>query len=297
MYRTLDGSDPFGDHFPVDGYGPNYLAIVFPQDDSTLSALFIRRTGDRGLAAVQNNEAFDTVVAMIPTLATWTDPQRFTPITDVFKGGLLTNLYRRQVRDGTPSGVIFVGDAVCTTSPVAGRGGAIGLQQVEALVRLLDTCSVDEARDNFERWCDENVKPWFDDHVHWDDSLMRRWAGEDIDIDGPLSSDLICAAAHEEPDLAPVAMAFGGMMVPPAALRDLEEPAREKLRSGWRPAVAGPTREELIAAWSAPACRNSATRSAIADSSPHTTSASTRRSDPPSCRSDSSNPDRSQLPV
>lgn len=246
MYRALDGEDPFeGNHFPRGAMADGYLTIVFPQDDATHSALVVRATHDRDFAKVQSNDVFDRAASLIPNLAKWTDPDRFAPITDVMKGGLLTNLYRGQ---GGPSGLFFVGDAVSTTSPMAGRGGVVGLGQVAALMPLLDALGVDDARDGFEVYCTENVRPWYEDHVQWDASMLSRWAGEEIDIEGPLSSDLICAAAAEAPDIADVAEGFAAMLVMPAQLHSVEERAREVLRTGWRPPLQGPSRAELLAA-------------------------------------------------
>jgi 2-polyprenyl-6-methoxyphenol hydroxylase-like FAD-dependent oxidoreductase len=245
MYRTVDGTDPFGgDWFPRGAMADGYLTIVFPQDDATHSALIVRATGDRELAKVQTNDAFDRAAAVIPNLATWTDPARFTPITDVLKGGLLTNLYRGQ---GGPSGLFFVGDAVSTTSPMAGRGGVVGLGQVAALMPLLDTLDADAARVAFDAYCTEQVRPWYEDHVQWDASMLARWAGQDIDVEAPLSSDVICAAAAEAPEIAEVAGGFGAMLLMPQQLHEVEERAREVLRTGWRPPVQSPSRAELLA--------------------------------------------------
>lgn len=61
------------------------------------------------------------------------------------------------------------------------------------------------------------------DHVEWDATLLARFAGEDIDVEAHLPSDVIC-------DAAAVA----------------QEQVRDLLRSGWRPPWAGPTRDELV---------------------------------------------------
>ena len=34
----------------------------------------------------------------------------------------------------------------------------------------------------FDRWCTEWIKPWFDDHLSWDADQVRQWSGEDIDL-------------------------------------------------------------------------------------------------------------------
>ena len=63
------------------------------------------------------------------------------PITPVLAGGRLYNNYRGQLDDsGRPvlPGLISVGDSVCTTTPLAGRGVALAFMQARQLVRMLD---------------------------------------------------------------------------------------------------------------------------------------------------------------
>ena len=245
MYRFADGIDAFPQHFPMGAMGPGYQTIAFPQDDATLSALIIRGSGDKELAGLRDNDAYDRVASAIPNLARWTDPASFVPITDVMMGGLLTNTYRGQVVDGAPSGLLFVGDAVATTNPSAGRGVALGLLQAAALLRLLDDHEPDEARDLFAAWCDEQVKPWYDDHVHNDSWLERRFHGEELDYDAPLPSDLICDASAEDPSIEEAVGAFRSMMAQPSVLRPFEERARAVYQRGWRMPLEGPTRSEV----------------------------------------------------
>ena len=68
----------------------------------------------------------------IPQLAEWIDPARSQPITPVLPGGRMYNSYRGQL-DGSGKpvlpGLISVGDAVCTTTPLAGRGVTLALMQ------------------------------------------------------------------------------------------------------------------------------------------------------------------------
>jgi len=98
----------------------------------------------------------------------------------------------------------------------------------------------------FEAWCDEHIKPWYEDHLHWDATLLHRFRGEDIDLDAQIPSDVICAAADVDPAIMPAAGPYMGMMAPPSILRSVEERARAVLRTGWRPPLGeGPTRDEL----------------------------------------------------
>ncbi len=250
MYRAREGVDPPSSALPMGAMHRGYLTIVFPQDDKTLSALFVRPSEDN-LAELRRNECFETAARHVPNLAPWTDQDRFEPITDVMAGSGLSNTYRGQLDDAgraAVAGLFYVGDAVCTTNPAAGRGVSLGLRQAAELVRLLSSAEHDyrAIAEQFDRWCSEHIRPWYEDHVYWDATLLARLNGRDIDIGAPLASDVICAAAGQDPSMMPVVGPFMGMLVPPGALKAVEEKARAVLRTGWRPTwAAGPTGEEL----------------------------------------------------
>ena len=190
---------------PMGALYKGYQAMVFPQDDRTLSALVVRPTAAHQLARLASQRVLRCRRACTSRLlAPWTDPERFDPITDVLAGSGLSNTYRGQP-DGRAgaAGLFFVGDAVCTTNPAAGRGVSLGLRQAAELVRLLGYHGRDyrSTSEQFESWCAEQIRPWYDDHVYWDSSLLARLRGEDIDIEGALPSDVICAAAQVDPSI------------------------------------------------------------------------------------------------
>lgn len=251
MYRARPGAEaPTGG--PMGALYRGYLAIVFPQDDRTLSTLLVRASTDDRLALLRHQDCFDAVAALVPRLAPWTDPARVTPITGVLAGGGLTNSYRGQLdtRGRVPvSGLFFVGDAVCTTNPAAGRGVALGLGQARALIGMLGGARADhrEVAHRFDAWCTAMIRPWFEDHVYWDASLLRRFRGEDIDPDARIPSDVVCAAAAVDPTIWPAAAPYLGMLALPSVLDGApREKARALLRTGWRPPIDdGPTRDEL----------------------------------------------------
>jgi 2-polyprenyl-6-methoxyphenol hydroxylase-like FAD-dependent oxidoreductase len=245
MYRAKPGVEMPGP-FPLGELQDGYLTIVFAQDDRTTSALVVRATDDHGLAALRHEPAWDAAVQLVPFLRPWTDPEGWDPITPVMNGGLLTNTFRSQLgADGRPvaRGVLFVGDAVATTNPSAGRGVSLGLRQVQALLDVLDD---PDASLLLDAWCTAQIRPWYEDHVFWDATLLRRMAGEDVDVEGRLPSDVICAAAQQDPSMMPVVGPFQGMMTLPTSLAAVEDQARAVLRTGWRPPLGkGPDRTEL----------------------------------------------------
>ncbi|HXW79708.1 MAG TPA: FAD-dependent oxidoreductase [Acidimicrobiales bacterium] len=257
MYRARDGVEPPYSAFPMNALYQGYQAMVFPQDNRTLSALIVRPTAAHQLAPLRRVEYFETAARHIPLLAPWTDLAQFEPITDVLAGCGLSNAYRGQLgghSGAAAAGLFFVGDSVCTTNPAAGRGVSLGLRQGAELTRLLNASGQgrDHRRDylgvsqEFGSWCAENIRPWYDDHVYWDATLLARLRGDDIDLDAPIPSDVICAAAGVDPSIWGVAAPYLMMQLPPTALRAVEDRARAVLRTGWRPPFAeGPSGDEL----------------------------------------------------
>jgi 2-polyprenyl-6-methoxyphenol hydroxylase-like FAD-dependent oxidoreductase len=253
QYQLLPGAQngPMNSPIGMVTIYPGYMAIVFIHDNQTFSTLIARASTDRQMAALRFQEVFEAASRAIPSLAAWTEPNRSRPITPVLPGGRLYNTYRTQFNDAgkiAMNGLIFVGDAVCTTNPSVGRGIATSLMQAQRLLRLLDehqrdfiSCSLE-----FDHWCAENIKPWFSDHVYWDAELIRRWSGHDVDLTRSLPSDLIMAATEVDPDMLKIVGPYMAMVALPATLAAVEPRAREIYASGWRPPVPeGPTRDEL----------------------------------------------------
>jgi hypothetical protein len=134
-----------------------------------------------------------------------------------------------------------------TTTPTFGRG-VTTLLQATHLLKLIDEHGAGAAAvgESFDAWCAEQIRPWVDDHVHMDESTRRRWAGQPVDLDQPLPSDLILAAAAKDPRIGAAAPGYSSMTALPASLRTAEPLARAVYAVGWRPPFApGPTRDEL----------------------------------------------------
>lgn len=254
QYQLLPGAEigPTNAPFGMVAVYPGYLTVVFIHDNRTFSTLIARASTDRQLLALRFTEVFEAASKAIPSLAAWTAPGRSWPITPVLPGARLHNTYRTQLNDAGQialHGLIFAGDAVCTTNPALGRGIATSLMQAQRLLALLDehrrdfvSCSLE-----FDRWCTDNIKPWYCDHVYWDAELIRRWSGHDVDLTKPLPSDLIMAATAADPEIGKVVGPYMAMQALPASLATVEPRAREIYASGWRPPVPdGPTRDELV---------------------------------------------------
>lgn len=261
-YQLLDGAStpPMTNVIAWQGDYDGYQVIVFLHERGIFSTLIVRNTSDRTLVPLRHNAAFDAAARAIPGLAAWTDPGVSRPLTDVLPGGPLLNVYRSQRRaDGELAlpGLVFVGDAVCTTTPNFGRGITTCYQQAAELLRLIDIHAGDGQAigEEFDTWCEVRMRPWVEDHVRMDRAQADRWAGEDIDLTCRLPSDLIMAAAQVDPSIAQVFGPFLTMDGLPSCLDPVEPKAKAVYETGWRPAFApGPTRRELaeIAAAAAP---------------------------------------------
>ena len=228
-----------------------YQAIIFLHEYGIFSVLLVRPTADPVLSQLRHEAAFSAACQAIPGLADWVDPARSRPITPVLPGGPLLNAYRGQTRpDGHLAlpGLVFVGDAVATTTPTFGRGITTTVLQAQQLLQLIDEhgTDTDAIGESFDAWCTEQIKPWVDDHVLMDDATQRRWAGKDVDLRQPLPSDLILAAAEADPSIRAAAIGYLRMTALPSSLRAVEPRARALYANGWRPSPApGPSRSEL----------------------------------------------------
>lgn len=257
QFRAKPGVETPGWGMPSAATYDGYLVIVFPQDAGTITALIVRPTADTRLLELRHNRAFEAAAAAVPLLAVWTHPDRWEPITDVLSGSNLTNAYRgHRAADGSVTpGLLFVGDSVCTTNPAAGRGVALGMSQARTMVQLLDEHGNDLARvaEELDDWCTVNIKPWYDDHVYWDETLLRRFDGQDLDLDARIPSDVVCECAQVDPSIMAAAGPYLGMMALPQIMDTVQDKARAVLATGWRPAyAAGPTRDELAELIGAP---------------------------------------------
>ena len=253
QYRLRDDASPGPVNSPV-GLSLSfdaYFAVMFLHDDRTFSVTITHDGTDPRIRRLRFTPVFEEAVRAIPQLAPWIDARRSHPITPVLPGGQLYNSYRGQLDGrGRPvlPGLISVGDAVCTTTPLAGRGVSLALAQARALVGSLGggALDIDSATIAFDHWCTANIRPWFEDHMWCDSARMRRWSGVDIDPTGALPSDLVVAAAAADPSLRAAVAPYDAMLALPASLDAVQARARAIYAGGWRPAPAtGPTRDEL----------------------------------------------------
>ena len=252
QYRLREGAGPGPMTNPLAWQGDHegYQTLVFLHERGHFSVLLVRPTADAALKDLRHTAAFEAACRAIPALAAWTDPDRAEPVTDVLPGGPLRNAYRgqrtREGRSCTP-GLVSIGDAVATTTPIFGRGVTTTFVQVLRLLALLDAASDPElVGEPFDDWCAETMLPWVADHVAMDTDVVRRWEGGDVDLTRRLPSDLILAAADRDPAIAAGTGGYLAMLELPSSLDPVEPLARAVYQTGWRaPFTPGPSRAEL----------------------------------------------------
>jgi hypothetical protein len=189
------------------------------------------------------------------------------PITDVFPMGGLHNTLRRLVVDGTPvaTGLLAIGDSVCTTNPTLGRGLALALAGAADLADTLGAHGGDPAAQALamDRLVAAHVAPFYQDQAAIDAArlaMMRHTIfGEPVpappaDAHRVSYSQLRVAGCYD-PFAFRAFWKINGMVCPPEAV--YTDPrvvacTREALsRHGSGPPVAQPTRAQLLAALAA----------------------------------------------
>ncbi len=248
LYQLRPGAEPG----PRNG-GPGYvsmhegfLLLIFEHDAGTFTVLLVRLSSDRELAALRDEVAFEAALKLLPAASAWTDSARAYPIDQVRAGAGLVNQYRRQSR--TTRRLLAVGDAVCTTNPAGARGLSLGLLHAAALADIVTGSPEPAWAAQVDRWGDENLLPWYIDHMVTDAALRRRWSGQAPDLDAPIPSDLVAAAAVERPEFMARVGPYFAMLAHPGTLDPLRAQVRQMLIDGWRPApLPGPDRQDLVA--------------------------------------------------
>ncbi|MDN4163395.1 FAD-dependent oxidoreductase [Nocardioides abyssi] len=247
-YQLLPGAEPGPMSNPLGAFSgyDGYQVLLFLHEAGHFSVLFVCPTADDALKPLRLDAVFDAACRAVPALAAWTDPERARPTGPVMVGGALRNVYRSQ---RPLAGLVSVGDAVATTTPTRGRGIAMAFTQVDTLLRLLDEgADPTPLAEPFGAWCDEQVRPWVEDHIAIDTDAVARWQGAELDLARPLTTERICEAAQVEPRINEHAGPYFAMTALPSCPAPAEPLARAVYETGWRaPYADGPGRDELVA--------------------------------------------------
>ncbi|GAA4790283.1 FAD-dependent oxidoreductase [Actinomycetospora chlora] len=144
-----------------------FLIGIWAGDNRTAQIVLAPLASDRRFRTAHEPEVFERTVRTVPYYAAWLDV--LDPISDVAVMGGLHNTFRRLVVDGRPvaTGLLAVGDAVCTTNPTFGRGIGVALRTIGDLAEVLaehpdDPMAASLAMD---RAVVEHVRPWYLDQA------------------------------------------------------------------------------------------------------------------------------------
>jgi hypothetical protein len=240
-----------------------FLAGKWGADNGAVQLVVAPLAADRRFRSVRDPGVFTAVLRTVSAYAAWLDVM--DPITDVFPMGGLHNTLRRLVVDGTPvaTGLLAIGDSVCTTNPTLGRGLALALTGAAGLADALAGHGDDPAAQALalDRLVAAHVAPFYHDQAAIDAARLAMMRHTVFGAPAPASPSA-AADRVSYPQLRvagcydPVAFrAFwtvNGMVCPPDEV--YTDPhvvacTREALaRHGSGPPVAQPTRAQLLAA-------------------------------------------------
>ena len=255
------------DHFELpDGHwllGPRgdlgYMGFsTFPGDNRTFAALLAVPPGRPSLRALKEASVFEAVVAQIPAMRQWVNPEGVLPITDVLPMAGLRNTLR-DFPYALATGLFPIGDSICHSDPVLGLGLSIALLQSVELVDAINKHSdLDAAAAAYQERTDPLIRERFDYATQLDDQRQRMWNGEPIDFtskDGAYALFSLVAggvAAFKDPEIFRIIARRNGLL---DSLRVLDDDLimQNRIEEIFRTAATaprppnGPTRDELEA--------------------------------------------------
>ena len=240
-----------------------FLAGKWGGDNGAVQLVVAPLAADRRFKTARDPGVFTAVLRTVPLYAAWLDVM--DPITDVFPMGGLHNTLRRLVVDGTPvaTGVVAIGDSVCTTNPTLGRGLALALTGAADLADTVARYGDDPAALALalDRLIVDHVAPFYQDQAAIDAArlaMMRHTIFGDprpppeATGDGRVSYPQLRVAGCYDPVAFRAFWKINGMVCPPEDV--YTDPrvvacTRDALsRHGGGPPVDQPTREQLLAA-------------------------------------------------
>ncbi|HLK86176.1 MAG TPA: hypothetical protein VKT27_06665 [Candidatus Binataceae bacterium] len=240
---------------------------IWGADNGTMQLAVVPLAADHRFKTLRHARVFEAVMRTIPTYAAWLDV--LEPITEVFPMGAVNNTMRRLVVDGEPAitGLIAIGDSVCTTNPTLGRGLTLALTGVTDLVDVLDRHG-EEPRAQaiaFDELVGRHILPYYEDQAATDAArlaiLKHRIFGAPLppappEVAGRVTFEQLRTAALFDPTIFRAFWKVMGMISPPDEV--YADPmvvalTQDVLRHhGSRPPIAQPSRAELLAALATP---------------------------------------------
>jgi 2-polyprenyl-6-methoxyphenol hydroxylase-like FAD-dependent oxidoreductase len=240
-----------------------FTAGIWAGDHDTMQVVVAPLAADHRFRCVRGAERFTAVLATVPYFADWLAV--LDPITDVFPMGGLHNTLRRLVVHGRPvvTGLLAVGDSVCTTNPTLGRGLAVAARGAVDLVEALDAHPDDPYAQGMamDAAVTSHVAPHYADQAEVDAARLAALrhtvlgaappAPPDDDPGRVTFAQVRAAASYDPMAFRAMWMLMGTLSEPERLYRDPELVSRVRdtlARHRPVPAVAPPDRDRLHAA-------------------------------------------------
>jgi 2-polyprenyl-6-methoxyphenol hydroxylase-like FAD-dependent oxidoreductase len=218
---------------------------------------------DHRFKTLRHTDVFTAVLRTIPFFAAWLDA--LDPITEIFIMGAVHNTMRRFVVEGSPviTGLVAVGDSVCTTNPTLGRGLALALGGAVDLLRVIERHPDDRRAQvlAMDSCVCHHVLPFYQDQVKIDRARLamlehiifnRPCPAPAFRVSDRVTFEQLRTAALFDPIVFRAFWRVMGMIIQPEKVYvDPEVVARTHAvldQHGSGPLVIQPTREQLVAA-------------------------------------------------
>mgnify|MGYP001566617826 CR=1 FL=1 len=234
-----------------------YMAFAtFPGDNRTFAALLAVQPGRSSLTALKDASVFEAVLAEIPAMRQWVNPEGIVPITDVLPMAGLRNTLR-DFPYALATGLFPIGDSICHTDPALALGISFALLQSVELVDVINKYSdLVEAAAAYKERIEPLIRERFDYATQLADQRQRMWNGESIDFaskDGAYALFSLVAggvAAFKDPEIFRVIARRNGLL---DSLRVLDDDLvmQDRIEEIFRTAASaprqpnGPTRDEM----------------------------------------------------
>ncbi|MFE3247418.1 NAD(P)-binding protein [Streptomyces sp. NPDC059209] len=264
FYRLLEGvpKPPMFLVPVVFAGGAGFGGGLYAHDNDTFAVVFARLPEDDVLGQLREVGAFEAAARAVPQFEPWLGPGKAEPIGDVIPMAGLTNTWRELAPDA-PAGYLPIGDVLCTTDPVLGRGASFALAGAAELSDLLARHGEDleAVSAGLRAHARDVVRPWYDDAVRDNGERTRSWratvAGQqEPAADLPLGV-LAALAGMQDQRLWESAQLRANLLAAPDSLDtpEVHDRLNAVLSTGWEPPVLspGPSYTELTDALAAPA--------------------------------------------
>jgi 2-polyprenyl-6-methoxyphenol hydroxylase-like FAD-dependent oxidoreductase len=174
-YRFISGSSLPGPPTTriVVGFA-EFTAVLFCSDNGAVQTALIPLTADRRFRHLGEPGVYDAVMGLVPTHAPWMGT--LEPISPVHQMVAPHNTLRRLVIEGEPvvTGLLPVGDSVCTTNPTFGRGLSLAAWGASDLVEVLAESPDDQVAQalSLDARIAEHVVPYYEDQAKVDEGRL-----------------------------------------------------------------------------------------------------------------------------